>query len=188
MNEEIINDPKFSFKDFFLKNKKKIISLIVIIIFGIFSIIIFNEYKKKQNIDISEKYNNAKVLIENKKTQQAFLILEQIVFKKNSFYSPSALNLIIDNNLIKDKKKILSYFDEVISNNKLDLELKNLFIFKKIVFIGEEITENELISNLKPIIKSNSLWKNTVLDYIKQYYLSKGEFNKAKEFEMSINQ
>ena len=66
--------------------------------------------------------------------------------------------------------------------------MKNLFIFKKIVFIGEEIKENELISNLKPIIKSNSLWKNTVLDYIKQYYLSKGEFNKAKEFEMSINQ
>ncbi len=188
MSEETIDNQKFNFKDFYTKNKNKIILIIVLVILSIVSIIIINEYKKKQNIDISEKYNNAKILIENKNTKQAFLILEKIVFKKNSFYSPSALNLIIDNNLIKDKEKILSYFDEVILNSKLDLEMKNLFIFKKVVFIGEEINENELISNLKPIIKSNSLWKNTVLDYIKKYYLSKGEFNKAKEFEISINQ
>ena len=28
------------------------------------------------------------------------------------------------------------------------------------------------------------IWKNTASDYIKKYYLSKGEFNKAKEFEI----
>ena len=108
--------------------------------------------------------------------------------KKNKFYSPSALNLIIDNKLIKDKKKILFYFDKIISNNKLDPETKNLFIFKKVVFIGDDIEENILLKNLKPILKSDSLWKGTVSDYIKKYYLSKGEFNKANEFENIINE
>ena len=39
--------------------------------------------------------------------------------------------------------------------------------------MGDDIEENELLSNLNPIIKSNSLWKDTVSDYIKKYYLSK---------------
>ena len=73
-----------------------------------FYLIIFNEYKKKQIIEISEKYNNAKILIENNNPTEALKILEEIIFKKNKFYSPSALNLIIDNKLIKDKKKFYS--------------------------------------------------------------------------------
>ena len=53
------------------------------------------------------------------------------------------------------------------------------------MFVGDEIKENELISALKPIIKSKSLWKNSMQDYIKKFYLAKGELNKAKEFEPS---
>ena len=44
-----------------------------------------------------------------------------------------------------------------------------------------------LLNNFKTYYKSDSLWKNTVSDYIKKYYLSKGEFNKAKEFENQKN-
>tara|TARA_S200000501_G_scaffold361464_1_gene389722 strand:- start:1224 stop:1787 length:564 start_codon:yes stop_codon:yes gene_type:complete len=187
MDEEIINKPKFNFSDFFKKNKFKIFSTIALIIVTIFILIILNEYQKKRNIDISEKFNTAKILIEKKNSGEATQILEDIVLKKNTFYSPSALNLIVDNNLIKDKTKVLSFFDHIISINKLDLETKNLFIFKKIIFIGDDINENELLSSLKPIMQSNSLWKNTVSNYIKKYYLSKGELNKAKNFDISNN-
>ena len=82
----------------------------------------------------------------------------------------------------------MSYFDEIIVNSKLDVETKNLFIFKKTVFIGDDIKESELLSNLKPILKSDSLWRDTVSDYIKKYYLSKGEFIKAKEFQNVVNE
>lgn len=187
MDDEIINKPKFNFSDFFKKNKSKIFSTIALIIVTIFILIILNEYQKKRNVDISEKFNTAKILIENKNSSEAIKILEDIVLKKNNFYSPSALNLIVDNNLIKDKTKVLSFFDHIISINKLDLETKNLFIFKKIIFIGDDIKENELLSSLKPIMQSNSLWKNTVSNYIKKYYLFKGELNKAKEFDISNN-
>lgn len=187
MDEEIVNKPKFQLSEFFKKNKSKIIIFAILIFISILTAIIFNEYRHKKNVNISIQYNKAKILIENKKTDQALEILEDIINKKNNFYSPSSLNLLVDNNLVKDKKKVLSYFDQIISNKKLDNETKNLFIFKKIVFIGDDIKENELLSNLNPIIKSDSLWKSTISDYIKKYYLSKGEYNKAKEFEIFRN-
>ncbi len=185
MEDEIINKPKFNLNDFFRENKSKIISIIVLVVVSLIIFIISLEHKKNKNINISEKYNKAKILIENKSKQEALKILEKLVFEENSFYSPSALNLIVDNDLIKDKEKVISYYDEIISSSKLDEETKNLFIFKKVIFIGDDIKENDLLSYLKPIIKSDSLWKNSMLDYIKKFYLAKGEFNKAKEFEIS---
>ena len=188
MDEEIINKPKFNFNIFFQKNKFKIFATIVFILI-VFIILIFrNEYIKIVNIDTSEKYNKAKILIENKNSQEALKILKDIILEKNKFYSPSSLNLIVDNNLIKNRSEVLSYFDEVISNSKLDTETKNLFIFKKVLFMGDDIEENELLNNLNPIIQSNSLWKDTASDYIKKYYLARGEFNKAKDFEASSNE
>tara|TARA_B100001057_G_scaffold166189_1_gene166874 strand:+ start:99 stop:662 length:564 start_codon:yes stop_codon:yes gene_type:complete len=187
MDEQFINKPKFDIKSFFKKNKIKIFLIVAIIVVSTIILIVLEEHKTRKNIDISENYNKAKILIENKNPKEALKILEEIILQKNSFYSPSALNLIIDNNLIKDKKKILSYYDQIILDTTLDLETKNLFIFKKIVFIGDEIEESELLNNLKPIINSNSLLKNIVLDYIKKYYLSKGEIKKAQEFKSKTN-
>ncbi len=187
MEEEITNKPKQSFTDYIKNNKIKILMIISSIVLAIIIIIAIGEYKKKQNIKISKKYNQALILIEKKNSKEAFKILESIISTNNIFYSPSALNLIVDNNLTEDKKKILSYYDQIISNNKLESETKNLFIFKKIIFMGDNIEENELLNNLKPIINSDSLWKTTISDYIKKYYLSRGEFNKAKEFQIPSN-
>ena len=185
MDEEIINKPKFNFTTFIKQNKIKLILTTIIIILSILAFFIIGEFKNKKIIEISEKYNKAKILIEQNNSQKSLKLLEEILSAENNFYSPSALNLIIDNNMIKDKNKVLSYFDKIISDSGLDLETKNLFIFKKIIYLGDEISENDLLQSLKPIIKSNSLYKNTMIDYIKKYYLSKGEFNKAKEFEVS---
>ena len=187
MDEEIINKQKFSFTEFFTKNKYKVLSLIILLIISLAAVIFIDEFKKRKNIEISQNFNKAKILIEKNRSQEAFTILEKIIFEKNSFYSPSALNLIIDNNFTQDKKKILLYYDQIISKTKLDFETKNLFIFKKIIYIGDDIEENELLTNLNPIIRSNSLWKDTVSDYIQKYYLSSGQSKKAKEFENSVN-
>ena len=110
MSDEIINKPKFNFSEFFNKNKKKLILIVVTAILIVFALIIFNEFKKKQFIEISEKYNSAKILIENKNPNEALKILEDLILKKNKFYSPSALNLIIDKELINDNKKKSYHF------------------------------------------------------------------------------
>jgi predicted negative regulator of RcsB-dependent stress response len=187
MDDETINKNNFNFKQFLKQNKLKLISIIGLGIIFVIIFVFFDEYKKRQNIHISEKYNKAKILIEKNEPQEALILLEEIISRNNIFYSPSALNLIIDKDLIKNRNKIIEYFDKVISDSGLDSETKNLFIFKKIIYLGDNISENELLKSLKPIIQSNSLWKDTVSDYIKKYYLSKGEFNKAKEFEKSKN-
>lgn len=177
---------KFSFNEFIKKNKFWILSLFILLVLFFFALIGYSEYTKKKNLIISQDFNRAKILIVNKKNQEALNILDNIIFKKNKFYSTSSLNLIIDNDLEKDKDKILLYYDEIIKNLKLEKETQDLFIFKKVIFMGDDIKENELLSNLRPLIQSNSVWKGTVSDYIKQYYISKNEFEKATEFGKSL--
>ena len=182
MSDQNENIQKFSFSNFFKENKLKTISVLILIILIIFITIGFKEFKKRENHKVSIEFNKAKILIEKNKKKRLQKFLKPLS-TKNKFYSPSSLNLIIENNLIDDKKLILSYYDEIISNNNLDKEIKNLFIFKKVTFLGDTIEENELLKNLNPIIKSNSVWKNTVSDYIIKYYYSNNEYNKAKEFQ-----
>ena len=51
MSNEIIDKPKFDFKNFFNKNKFKIISLICLIFISIIIFIITVEYKDRKNIE-----------------------------------------------------------------------------------------------------------------------------------------
>ena len=187
MEDEILNKTKFNLSDFFKENKSKFILIISLVIISVFITIIFKEYKKKQITKIAEKYNTAKILVEKNNIDESLKLLKEVLLSNNNFYSPSALNLIIDNNMIKDKKLVIDYFEKIITDSGIDKDTKNLFIFKKIMYIGDEISEIELLNALNPIIQSDSLYKNTVTDYVKKYYLSKGEFNKAKEFEISKN-
>ena len=90
--------------------------------------------QEKKNIEISENFNKAKILIEKNNNDEAIKVLDKIVKSKNKFYSASALNLIIDKKLLNDKDKILEYFDLVISSANLDEEIKDLFIIKKYFF------------------------------------------------------
>ncbi len=72
MSEDTLNKEKESLFILFLKkNKKVLISLIIISSITVFGVLFFNEYKKKQNILISEKFNNAIILLELKSTNEA---------------------------------------------------------------------------------------------------------------------
>ncbi len=187
MSDENLEKPKFNYSEYLNKNKNKLIILSILIIFLIFAGLFLNELKKKQMIKVSENFNSAKILIEKKQKNEAKKLLISIIDVKNKFYSPSALNLIIEHNLIDDEKKIINFFDIIINEVNLDKEMKNLFIIKKTFFIGDSIKENILLNNLKPIIESNSIWKNTALDYIQKYYISQNQFEKAKQFDKSQN-
>ena len=181
MSEENEIIEKFNVTNFIKKNKIKLSLIFAFLIAIIFSLIIFNEIKKNKITSMSEKFNKAKILIDNNKKRcvgDLIFIIEQNI----SFYSPSALNLILEKNLITDEKQILLLFDKIIDNTKLDRETKNLFIIKKTFFLGDNINEADLLKNLNPIIQSDSIWKNTASDYIKKFYISRKEFNKAKSF------
>ena len=125
MEDEILNKTKFNLSDFFKENKSKFILIISLVIISVFITIIFKEYKKKQITKIAEKYNTAKILVEKNNIDESLKLLKEVLLSNNNFYSPSALNLIIDNNMIKDKKLVIDYFEKIITDSGIDKDTKN---------------------------------------------------------------
>ena len=89
---------------------------------------------------------------------------------------------MIDENLIKDKNEINYLFDVLINKTSLDYEIKNLIIYKKALFNADTTNENELLNILNPIINSKSIWKSHGLYLLAEYFYSKNEKQKSKEF------
>ena len=75
-----------------------------------------------------------------------------------------------------------SLFDILIKDTKLQKEIKDLIIYKKALYNSDFISENELIQILNPIINSKSVWKSHSLYLIAEYFYSRNEKQKAKEF------
>ena len=186
MNQEIElinkNTRNEKIKNFFKNNYKKIITFFTLVLFGIIGFFALEYFEKKKNLQLSNKYNKA---ITSYKLGQKDLVLkefEYIINKKNKTYSPLSLFFLIDNNLETSKEKINNYFDKIINEVDLEGEIKNLTIYKKALFISDFANEDELINTLNPIINSESIWKSHSLYLIAEYFFSKGEKQKAKEF------
>ena len=181
---EIINTNTRSekIKNFFIDNKKILLSIIVVIILSLLIFFGYSEFKKNQKIKLSNLYNS--IIIEHddtKKIKSAENLIE-IVNKKDPTYSLLSLYFIIDNNLISDKNQINTLFDILIKETSLDKEIKNLVIYKKGLFNADEINENELLSILNPLIKSESIWKSHALYLLAEFFYSKNEKQKSKDF------
>lgn len=177
-NERIINFFKKNYKIFILS-----ISLIIIIILLFFGLEYLN---KKKNIKLSNTYNNIISSYELKNKNFVIEELKKIIEQKNKTYSPLSLFFLIDNDLITSKVQINNYFDLIINDIKLEKEIKNLIIYKKALYNSDSISEDQLILILNPIINSNSIWKSHSLYLLGEYFFSKGENQKAKEFFQKI--
>ena len=70
----------------------------------------------------------------------------------------------------------------MINETHLDSEITNLIIYKKALYNSDFETENNLIKILNPIINSNSIWKPQALYLLGEYFFSKNEKQKSKEF------
>ena len=180
MNTEI--QKKENFKDL-IKKYSKIIYLIILIfvIFGI-SYIWLDSNNKSKKIKISENFIEGKVLLQNKKLSGAKEVFVGIINEKDNVYSPLSLFLIIDKNLEEDQNKITNYFDLVLSIKDIEEEDRNSIILKKAIFISENNQEEDMLNLLNPIINSESVWKLQSAKFIGDYYFSKKQFKKAKEY------
>ena len=124
------------------ENRRKVILIIIFVFFSVFLIISFNIYKQKKNELISEKFVQAKLFLQNKNKNEANIILEEIIFSKNKFYSILALNTIIERNLIEDKIKIIEYF-KFLEQINIEEEQKDLLNFKKGLFLIKHSDKKE---------------------------------------------
>ena len=165
-----------------LNNKKLIFSFLFLILLLLFSYFFYIDYKRDIKVQISEKYNLA--IINYNKDNPSFSISEMkdVINSKDSTYSPLALYFLLDNNLLKEKKEINNYFDNLIYDVNLEDEIKNLIIYKKGLYNSSSATENELLEIFKPLINKDSMWKSHALYVIAEYFYSKNEKIKSKEF------
>ena len=169
-------------KNFIINNKKKLISLIIAFIILIISFYSYQIYLDKKREDISNRYNSAIIEYEAANKSKIIPILKDIIDAKDATYSPLALYFIIDNNLINDKNEINSFFDILIDKTSLDIEIKNLIIYKKALFNADQINEIELLGILNPLLNSDSVWKSHALYLVAEFFYSKGEKQKSKDF------
>ena len=176
------NTKKEKIKFFFVKNAKKIIILISTLVLILFGYFVFEEFEKKNKIKLADRYNFAKIEFISGDKNKVKNELIDIVNEKDRTYSPLALYFLIDNNIISENKKINELFDTIINETSLEKEIKNLVIYKKALFNSEFESENNLIKILNPILNSTSIWESHALYLLGEYFYSKNEKKKAKEF------
>ena len=173
---------KEKIKNFFINNKKKLISIIVSFILILFGFFFYQEYEEGYKERLANQYNTAVIEYESGEKSKIINLMKDIIEDKDKTYSPLAFYFLLDNDLIKSKEEINKYFDILIDEVGLDSENKNLTIFKKGLFNSEFANENELLNILNPIIKSESIWKPHALYLMAEYYFAKKEKKKSKEF------
>ena len=169
-------------KNFFVNNKNKIISgliILIIIIIGVFS---YDKYSIAKKKDISDQFNSITIDFSEKTKEKTTNSLIEIINKKDPTYSPLSLYFIIDNNLISDRSKINSLFDILIKDNSLDTEISNLIIYKKALLNADNAKESDLLNMLNPLINSKSVWKSHSLYLMAEYFYANNQKQKAKEF------
>ena len=170
-------------RNFFINNKKSLLVILIFLVVCLISYFTYSKYKENYRLKISDKYNSIIVEYNNNDNKEKIKnSLIELISKNDPTYSPLSLFFIIDNKLITEKAKINEFFDSIIQDVSLDKEIKNLIIYKKALYNADTSQEIELLEILKPITNSDSIWKAQSLYLIAEYFYSKDEKQKSKEF------
>ena len=177
---------KSRIKKFYESNKIFIFSLILILIILFGSLSFYLENQERKKILLSENYIQAKIYLENGNNNEALNTLKKVIFANDSTYSTLSFFLILNQNLISDYKEISALYDHLLENNNFEKELRNLLIYKKSLFSSNSVSETELLEIIKPLLNTDTLWKPHALLLLGDYFMSKGENIKAREFYQQI--
>jgi hypothetical protein len=169
-------------RNFFVNNKNKIISTIIILVIILVGAYSFDSYKTNKKKEISNKFNSTTLSHSDNTKDLTIQNLVEIINEQDPTYSPLSLYFIIDNKLISNQSEINSYFDILIEKTSLDEEIKNLVIYKKALFNADQAQESDLLNILNPLINSKSVWKSHALYLMAEYFYSKDQKQKSKEF------
>ncbi|MDA9709925.1 tetratricopeptide repeat protein [Candidatus Pelagibacter sp.] len=169
-------------RSFIVNNRKLILIILIVLISCLISYFAFKEYRENQRLEISDLYNSIVTEYNEENKEKTKKLLIDLINKNDPTYSPLSLYFIIDNELITEQAQINILFDEIIKDTSLDKEIKNLIIYKKGLYNADDSQENELLEILKPIISSESIWKAQALYLMAEYFYSKDEKQKSKEF------
>ena len=177
---------KSKLKKFYESNKILIFSSILILIIFFGSLSFYLEIKEKKKLLLSENYVQAKIYLGNGDKIAATNMLKNLIFSNDPVYSTLSFFLILNQDLISDHQELSVLFDHLLENNKFENEVRNLLIYKKLLFNSNLTNESELLEEVKPLLNSETLWRPHALLLLGDYFVSKGEYLKAKEFYTQI--
>ena len=177
---------KSKFRKLYDANKLLIFSTLFVLIIASISFSFYTVSREKKQILLADNYMVAIFYLQNNERDKGRKILKEIILANNRTYSTLSLFLILDENLVDDQKEISNLFDHLLANNKFEQEVKNLIIFKKTLFLSNFANELEMVENVKPLINTNTLWKPHALLLLGDYFVSKKQYLKAKEFYVQI--
>ena len=169
-------------RNFFINNKYKIIITFIVLIIILIGAYGFDSYKANKKKEISNKFNSTTLAFSKNTKDLTVQKLVEIINEQDPTYSPLSLYFIIDNKLVSNKNEINDYFDILIEKTSLDNEIKNLIIYKKALFNADQVQESDLLNILNPLINSDSVWKSHALYLMAEYFYSKDQKQKSKEF------
>ena len=173
-------------KNFFLNNKKKLLAFLLVIIIMLIFFFSYGEFKDYQRQKVSNLFYSTIIDYEESKKEKTVKKLTEIIELKDPTYSPLSLYYILDNDLISNTDRINGLFNILINKTSLEKEIKNLIIYKKGLYNADQVSENELLEILNPIIKSESVWSSHALYLLGEYFYSKNQKQKSKEFFSQI--
>ena len=178
---------KSKLREFYESNKIWIYSTIFSFIIIIASYSYYKDSKDKKKILLSENYIEAKVQLENNNKAKALEILKNIIFSNDASYSTLSFFMILNENLINDNDEISKLFDHLLQNNKFDKEIENLLHYKKALYKSNYLDEEKFLKEIRPLLNNKeTLWKGHGLMLIGDFYFSRSEYIKAKDFYTQI--
>ena len=169
-------------RNFFINNKNKIILTVIVLIIILIGAYGFDNYKTNKKKEISNKFSSTTLTYSENTKDLTVQKLVEIINEQDPTYSPLSLYFIIDNKLISNQSEINNYFDVLIEKTSLDREIKNLVIYKKALFNADSAEESDLLNMLNPLINSKSVWQSHALYLMAEYFYSKDQKQKSKEF------
>ena len=177
---------KSKFRRLYDANKLLIFSTLFVLIIASISFSFYTVSREKKQILLADNYMVAIFYLQNNERDKGRKILKEIIIANNRTYSTLSLFLILDEDLVDDQKEISNLFDHLLANNKFEQEVKNLIIFKETLFLSNFANELEMVENAKQLINTNTLWKPHALLLLGDYFSSKKQYLKAKEFYVQI--
>ena len=173
-------------KNFFIDNKKILIILISVAVLILIGYFVNEEIKKRNKVKLANKFNTITINFLSGNMNDIEIEMTKIILSEDKTYSPLALYFLLDNNILKDKKKVNNLFDILINKTKLEKEIKYLVIYKKALYNSNFETENNMLKILNPLLNSDSIWKSHALQIMAEYFFEKNQKNKSKEFFQQI--
>ena len=178
---------KSKLREFYESNKIWIFSTVFVFIIIVASYNYYLSSKAGKKILLSENYIQAKVYLESGSKAKALEILKNITFSNDPTYSTLSFFMILDENLINEREEISKLFDHLLQNNKFDKEIGSLLYYKKALFKSNQVNEQKFLEEIKPLLNDKDiLWKGHGLMLIGDFYFSRKEYVKAKDFYTQI--